>query len=81
MNVTSNGGDGAKAYKLEYSTDGTTFVAFNPAVAGTGSDNITITFPATVMKAIRMTQTGAVVAPATNWWSIFEITFAGCVDM
>jgi hypothetical protein len=78
--LTTSAGDGAKSYQAQYSTDGTTFVAFAPPIAGTGADNLTISFPATVMTAIKITQTGAVVAPATSWWSINEITLVGCVD-
>jgi hypothetical protein len=75
-------GDGAKAYKAEYSTDGTTFVAFAPVVAGTGGlASLPIRFPAaTIMKALKITQTGAVVPPAISWWSINEITLNGCVN-
>ena len=69
--------DAAVAYKIEYSVDGTTFVGFSPAVAGPGSANLVIPFPATVMKAIKMTQTGM---SAGAWWSISEITFTGCVQ-
>ena len=74
--------DAATAYKAEYSTDGTTFVAFAPPVAGTGGvASIPITFPsATIMTAVKITQTGVVVAPATSWWSISELTLTGCVD-
>ena len=74
--------DSAKAYKAEYSTDGTTFVAFTPAVSGTGGIvTIVMTGPApTVMKAIKITQTGATVAPATSWWSIEELSPNNCVQ-
>jgi hypothetical protein len=74
--------DAAKAYKVEYSTDTMNYVAFNPAVAGTGGVSPqNIAFPTgSVLRAIKITQTGAVVAPATSWWSINEITLTGCVD-
>ena len=80
--IANPAADGAKAYKAEYSTDGTTFVAFAPAVAGTGGlASLPINFPAaTLMKALKITQTGATVAPATSWWSINEITLNGCID-
>jgi hypothetical protein len=79
--TTATAADAAKAYKAEYSTDGTNFVAFNPAVMGTGGVSpLAVTFPVTTMKAIKITQTGATVAPATSWWSIAEITLTGCVD-
>jgi hypothetical protein len=79
--VTTSAGDGAKGYQLQYSTDGATFTAFAPAIAGTGADNLTIPFPATIMRAIRMIQTGVATLPAADpaWWSINEITFTGCV--
>jgi hypothetical protein len=58
------------------------FVAFTPAVAGTGGlASIPINFPAaTIMKALKITQTGAVVSPDVSWWSINEITLNGCVN-
>lgn len=58
IHLQTNNGDGPANYRVEYATSGTTFVAFNPAVAGAGSDDLTITFPATTMKAFRVTQTG-----------------------
>jgi F5/8 type C domain len=75
-------GDSAKAYAVQYSTDGTTFMAFTPAVAGTGGTiTITIAFPAaTVVRAVKITQTGKTVAPATSWWSISELTPTNCVQ-
>jgi hypothetical protein len=77
--MTTDATDYMRAYRVEYSaTDGTTFTAFNPAVMGTGQTNLTITFPATTMKAIKVYQTGMVAAPATSWWSIHEITLTGC---
>jgi hypothetical protein len=40
-----------------------------------------MTFPApTVMKAIKITQTGAVTAPAISWWSIAELSPNNCVQ-
>lgn len=78
ITLTSADGDGPVEYTLEYSTNGTAFMAFAPAVTGAGSDNLAITFPATVMSAIKIKQTGMVEAPATSWWSIFEITAQGC---
>src|SRR5450432_2847436 len=80
--IANPAADGAKAYKAEYSTDGTTFVAFAPAVAGTGGlASLPINFPAaTLMKALKITQTGATVAGMTSWWSINEITLNGCLD-
>jgi len=83
ISMTANPvGDAAKAYKVEYSNDTVNYVAFNPAVMGTGGVSpLNITFPAnTMLRAIKITQTGAVVAPATSWWSITDITLTGCVD-
>jgi hypothetical protein len=79
--LTTPASDAAKGYKVEYSIDGINYQAFNPAVAGVGGASpLDITFPApTLLKAIKITQTGAVVAPATSWWSISEITPIGCV--
>lgn len=74
---TSAPGDGPAAYRLDYATSGTNFAAFSPAIAGTGSDNLTINFPATTMQAIRVTQTGSKAAP---WWSIHELTLLGCTN-
>jgi hypothetical protein len=58
-----------------YSTDRTTFVAFAPAVAGTGGlASIPLNFPAaTIAQTLKITQGGAVVAPATSWWAVNEI--------
>jgi hypothetical protein len=72
--------DSAKAYKVEYSTDATNFVPFNPAVQGVGGVSpLTITFPsATLLQALKITQTGMAIAPDVSWWSISEITLTGC---
>jgi hypothetical protein len=80
--MTSTATDYIRAYRAEFSaTDGTTFTPFAPVVMGTGSANLTITFPAaTTMKAIKIYQTGMVVAPSTSWWAINEITLVGCVQ-
>jgi hypothetical protein len=75
--MTSAPGDGAAAYKVEYATTGTNFVGFVPAVAGTGSDDIHITFPTTAMNALRITQTGTKTGP---WWSIHELVVTGCLN-
>jgi hypothetical protein len=68
------------AYKAEYSTDGTTFMAFNPAVMGTGAVQTMITFPKTQMRAIKIYQTGMQPTGTTSWWSIHEITVQGCTS-
>jgi enoyl reductase-like protein len=70
--------DFAVMYKLEYSTDGTTFMAFNPAVTGAGTAELSITFPKTTMKAVKLSQTGAQPTGTTSWWSIHEIALTGC---
>jgi hypothetical protein len=67
-------------YKAEYSTDGTTYVGFTPAVTGAGAITTAITFPKTSMRSIKISQTGMVTAPATSWWSIHEITVQGCTS-
>ncbi len=74
---TSSVGDGPAAYRVEYATTGTNFAAFNPAVAGTGADDLMITFPAKMMKAFRITQTGT---KTPSWWSIHELTLIGCAN-
>jgi hypothetical protein len=73
--MTSAGTDGPAAYAAQYSTDGATFQAFNPAVGGVGSNDVNVTFGATVMKALRIDQTGV----KDKWWSIHELTTTGCV--
>jgi hypothetical protein len=67
--------DGPASYTARYSTDGTTFSAFNPAVGGVGSIDVVVTFAATTMKALRIDQTGV----KDKWWSIHELTTTGCV--
>lgn len=76
--MTTAAGDGPAAYRVEYATTGTNFVGFIPAVTGAGSDNLQISFPATAMKAIRVTQTGS--KPGGPWWSIHELTVVGCLN-
>jgi hypothetical protein len=73
---TSALGDGPASYAAEYATTGTDFVAFSPPVAGTGSDNLSISFPARAMTAVRVTQTGS----KAWWWSIHELTLLGCAN-
>lgn len=73
---TSALGDGPASYEVEYATTGTNFVAFNPPVAGTGSDDLSISFPARAMNAVRVTQTGS----KPWWWSIHELTLLGCAN-
>ena len=68
-------GDGPATYLVEYSLDGTTFQGFQPAVFGAGSETTAISFPATTMLAVRVTQTGV---KTTNWWSINELDVVGC---
>lgn len=72
---TSSVDDGPAAYRLEYSTDGTVFRRFIPDLAGPGTENLTITFPPTAMRAIRIIQTGS---KPGNWWSIHELTPNNC---
>jgi hypothetical protein len=76
INLLSKNGDGPVGYVVEHSLDGANFSYFGSGAAGVGSDNLTVTFPATRMLALRITQTG--VKP-TNWWSIHELTVLGCV--
>ena len=75
INLLSKNGDGPIGYVVEHSLDGANFLYFGSGAAGVGSDNLTVTFPATRMLALRITQTG--VKPS-NWWSIHELTVLGC---
>jgi hypothetical protein len=74
---TTSVGDGVAIYRLEYSTNGTTFMGFANPVTGPGADDLTINFPATPMRAIRVVQTGAT---PVAWWSIHELTVLGCTN-
>ena len=67
-------------YSAQYSTDGTTFMAFNPPVTGAGAVMTAITFPATQMRAIKINQTGMQPTGVTSWWSIDEISVQGCTS-
>jgi hypothetical protein len=76
IRITSAGGDGPSLYRVDWSTDRTTFWTFEPAVTGPGTDDVTVTFPAPkTLLAFRITQLGL---KTTNWWSIHELTVAGC---
>lgn len=77
LRLRTTNGDGIAAYRLEYSTNGTTFMVFTPSITGTGSDDLTIAFPATAMRAIRIIQTSS---KPMGWWSIHELTVLGCVN-
>jgi len=69
--------DGPAAYRVEYSVDGTTFTAFNPAATGAGARNLSIVFPEkTTMHALRITQTGT---KPLSWWSVAEMNLLDCV--
>lgn len=73
--TTSAPGDGPAAYRVERSLLGAiNFAAFMHPVVGTGSDNLVITFPPQIMRAIRVTQTGN----KAPWWSINEMTITNC---
>jgi F5/8 type C domain len=79
--------DGPARYAVEYSTDGASFMSFDPPLVGSGSEalpipstdargsnKLSIPFPATTMKAVKFKQTGT----KGNWWSIREFTLDGC---
>lgn len=72
--MTSAGTDGPAAYAAQYSVDGATFQPFDPAESGVGSNDVNATFAATVVKALRIDQTGV----KDKWWSIHELTVKGC---
>jgi hypothetical protein len=76
LTLLTTSGDGPATYLVEYSLDGTTFQSFQPPVAGAGSETTAVSFPATTLLAIRVTQTGV---KTTNWWSINELNVVGCV--
>jgi hypothetical protein len=85
-----SGDDGPALYAVEYSTDGVTFTPFDPPLAGSGSgsealpipntggfaeaNELTLSFLATTMKAIKVKQTGS----KGFWWSIREFSVAAC---
>jgi hypothetical protein len=76
-------------YEVEYSTDGELFLPFASPVMGAGADVltrtdagtgpwvVTITFPATALKAVRVKQTGTT---GEFWWSIWELTVIDCTQ-
>jgi len=80
--------DGPALYAVEYSTDSVLFMPFEPPIMGSGlealptpytggwfgSNELSIPFPATSMRAIRVKQTGT----KGWWWSIREFGVAGC---
>ncbi|HEX3696169.1 MAG TPA: hypothetical protein VH374_12365 [Polyangia bacterium] len=73
--ITTVADDGPAGYRIEHSDDGVVFTGFNPPVAGTGSDVLTIQFPvATTMHAVRVVQT----AGKTHGWCINEFSTIGC---
>jgi hypothetical protein len=83
LDTTASATDFPRGYLVEYSTDGTTFMpvmaADGGSLTGVGAVVTTIAFPAPVsLLAVRVTQTGVVVAPATSWWSIHEFTVTNC---
>jgi hypothetical protein len=84
--TTSSGNDYPRAYYVEYSTDGTTFMPVLDGDGGTlngagAPDTPTvIVFPDPLtLEAVRIVQTGSS-APMTSWWSIHELTVQGCVE-
>jgi hypothetical protein len=79
IDTTASPTDYPREYEIEYSTDGTTFMAV-PDATGVGMATTTVTFGDPVdALAIRINQTGMVEAPATSWWAVHEITFPGCM--
>jgi hypothetical protein len=54
--------------------DGTSFAEFSPPITGVGTPDLTIFFPRTAMKALRVTQTGAEPSGNPSRWSINELT-------
>ncbi|HEY2674281.1 MAG TPA: discoidin domain-containing protein, partial [Rugosimonospora sp.] len=67
MDSAASTGDYAHGYQVSLSTDGTTWGS--PVATGTGTAALlTVPFPATNARYIRVTQTGT----STSWWSIAE---------
>ena len=66
--------DGPAIFEVESSADGATFAPFAPPLTGSGAATLTITFPATRMKAVKVKQTGM----KDWWWSIREFEGIGC---
>jgi hypothetical protein len=83
-----NGDDGPAMYAVEYSVDGATFAPFDPPLVGSGSEalpipntgglggsnELSIPFPPTTMKAVKVKQTGT----KGLWWSIRELSVRAC---
>lgn len=71
--------DYPREYEVEYSTNGTAFMAVAGAT-GVGMATTTITFGAPVEAlAIRVNQVGMVEELETSWWAVHELTFTGCM--
>jgi hypothetical protein len=66
------------AYDVSFSEDGQTFFEFWPPSSGPGSADLTISFPRTTMRALKVTQTGAQPPGVASWWSIHELTVSDC---
>jgi hypothetical protein len=76
LTLLTTSGDGPATYLVERSADGVAFEGFQPPVFGAGSETTAISFPATALLAVRVTQTGV---KAANWWSINELDVVGCL--
>ncbi|PYC66368.1 glycosyl hydrolase [Streptomyces tateyamensis] len=67
MDSAGSSGDYARGYQVFTSTDGTNFGS--PVATGTGTGAaVTVTFPATTARYVKVVQTGS----STSWWSIAE---------
>lgn len=73
--LTSTWDDGPAMYAVEYSTDGVVFMPFEVPLTGPGTDDLSIPFPSTRMKAVKVKQTGT----KGQWWSILELVVVDCV--
>jgi hypothetical protein len=73
--VTTNA-DWTREYEVRFAATANNIAAAPVVASGTGMmGTITVTFPSTTTgQYLRITQTGAVTAPDTNWWSIHDIT-------
>jgi hypothetical protein len=73
--VTTNA-DWTREYEVRFAATANNIAAAPVVASGAGmAGTITVNFPSTTTgQYLRITQTGAVVAPDTNWWSIHDIT-------
>jgi hypothetical protein len=72
---TKDATDGAAAYKVELSTDGTNWTTVATCALSASANNQVINFASKPARYIKFDQTGTIYDPAagaTHWWSIWE---------